>query len=125
VHEKWAYDTVTHVQRFMRFVGLCKLCHSVANMDRNNVTQKMVDHIMELRKWSPGQYIEYETGVFDVWRERGKIEWVIDLDFLVENGLRMNKKAVKAMGEQVERVHDEVKEEYGAAHVKRLKERGE
>ena len=85
-HEIWDY-TAPPVQRLVRLIALCAMCHSSHHygLARVRGIVDVVDvHLMRVNGWTRGELEEHVRGAFRVMRERNKIEWQTDTSALDE-----------------------------------------
>jgi len=86
-HEKWHYDDETKTQKLLSLISLCPRCHQCKHMGRTMAVgnQKTAfEHIEKVNNWNHKQVVDYIVEVFDVFKERSKYEWALDIQVLTE-----------------------------------------
>ncbi len=59
-HKQWEYDDQTNIQRLVRLVILCPMCHLVKNMNTSYVSfEELVQHFMRVNECSRQDFDEY------------------------------------------------------------------
>ena len=93
-HERWNYDIKTKIQKLVRLVALCKKCHTTTHIGFAKIKgnyQEALEHLKQVRKFTHDQALEHEKQAYQVWRERNKIEWTLDLSILTNIKLTQKK----------------------------------
>jgi hypothetical protein len=84
-HERWEYDDVNHVQKLVGLEALCPYCHEVRHigraMNEGNGERAMI-HLDRVNNWSSEQTTKHVAEAMQVWHERSKHEWTLDLSWL-------------------------------------------
>ena len=86
-HEIWEYDDENLVQRLIGLISLCPMCHQVKHigraiaMGRANIAYQQ---LAKVNKWSPQQIQEHVEKSFEIYKERSKNEWSLDISMLAE-----------------------------------------
>lgn len=84
-HEVWEYDDDLHTQTLIRLIALCPDCHEVKHMGLANIRGRGVQAIAHLAKVNDWEYDftqEYVNAQFDVWFDRSKKNWHLDISYL-------------------------------------------
>lgn len=92
-HEVWHYDDIKHVQRLSRLIALCPACHQCKHMGLAQINGKEVEaleHLAEVNNWEMWQAIEYAERAFEIWSERSKHQWKLDISYLEKLGVEIN-----------------------------------
>lgn len=92
-HELWEYDEETCVQKLLGLTGLCPACHEAKHMGLANTRGRGQDarrHLARVNGWTASETEEYVADAFTVWRERSQHEWVLDLAWLEQFGIRVD-----------------------------------
>ncbi len=95
VHERWTYDDVAgeHIQRLIRLIALCKLCHGVTHfglaLERGQAEQ-MRAHLRTVNRWTRAQVMAHEERALDRWEERSAFTWTIDVSMIAGLGFALN-----------------------------------
>lgn len=84
-HERWDYDIKTKTQKLVRLVALCKMCHTSTHIGFAKIKgnyQEALEHLKQVRSFTHEEALEHERKAYQVWKERNKIEWTLDLSIL-------------------------------------------
>lgn len=94
-HERWSYDDKTNIQKLERFIALCHRCHSVTHYgltglrDLSNQADK---HLMKVNRWNKEQVLNHHKEQKNIWIERNKIKWNIDLSIITNSGIKLKER---------------------------------
>lgn len=86
-HEIWEYDDSNKIQKLDGLISLCPRCHQVKHFGRTSAIGKQAEafkHMEKVNNWNHKQCIEYAAKCFDVWLERSKHKWKLDIKILNE-----------------------------------------
>lgn len=86
-HEIWHYDDVNHVQKLVGLVSLCPTCHQVKHMGRAIAIGKQdvcYAQLAKVNNWTQADIDEHVFQSFEVYKERSKYEWELDISLLEE-----------------------------------------
>lgn len=95
-HEVWEYhdplpdaqpDTCG-VQRLVRLMALCDLCHETYHLGLANVKRRLHiagERVRAYNRWKPSEIGEYMNLIMFRWQQRNQCSWVLDLSCV--NGL--------------------------------------
>ena len=86
-HEVWEYDDVNHVQKLVRLIALCPNCHTTKHpgLARIKGNEDVVQYqLMKVNHMTIEEAKEYISKAFEIWRERSKHNWTVDISFLKE-----------------------------------------
>lgn len=92
-HEIWEYDDKTKVQKLIGLISLCPLCHQVKHIGRANAMGRQADVFKQLEvvnKWNHKQVVEHVAEAFEVYKERSKHNWLLDITLLREHPFEIN-----------------------------------
>lgn len=84
-HEVWDYDEKTEIQKLIRLISLCPLCHQVKHIGLSKMrglVNETMNHLMRVNKITKEEAIKHVEEVFEVWCFRNSIEWILDLSHL-------------------------------------------
>lgn len=84
-HEVWDYDDTTKVQKLIKLVSLCVLCHQVKHIGRAMAMGRQTICFRKLavvNKWTRPQIDAHIIESFAVYKERSQHEWTLDLSIL-------------------------------------------
>lgn len=84
-HEIWHYDDQNHIQRLDGLIALCPSCHLVKHLGYANVSGKRddaIDQLIKVNNITMLEALHYIEDVFNLWRERSKHQWELDLSWL-------------------------------------------
>ncbi len=89
-HERWEYDDVRHIQKLVGLLALCPACHEVKHMGlattRGHAAQA-TDHLARVNDWTLADAEAYVEVCFEVWSQRSKHEWQLDISCLQDYGI--------------------------------------
>lgn len=105
-HERWHYNTRTGVQKLMRIIALCKMCHTVTHMglaDIRGVGDRARSHLMRVAKISRSDMENHCESASRIWSERSKRPWKLDLSIITNSGYEL-KKPKQAKPEKTEKI---------------------
>lgn len=92
-HEIWDYDDKNLVQKLKNMIALCPNCHMVKHIGFAQIQNKEIDAIKHLKKVNDLTTKEAETyiqEVFQIWSERSKKNWKLDVSSLKTYGIDVN-----------------------------------
>jgi 5-methylcytosine-specific restriction endonuclease McrA len=84
-HEIWEYDTNNKVQILAGLISLCPLCHQVKHIGRSFAIGRQVEvfnHLEKVNKWTHKQVVDHVAEAFQIYKERSKHQWKLDLSIL-------------------------------------------
>jgi len=84
-HEVWAYDTVNFTQKLTKLTSLCVICHLVKHIGRANAMGKQPEVFKQLEtvnNWDHKQVVQHVAESFELYKERSKYQWSLDLSIL-------------------------------------------
>lgn len=84
-HEKWEYVKKEGVQRLVGLVALCPACHQVKHIGLAQIRGKedvAQLHMMKVNEISRLECIALIKQAFNVWAERSKMKWKLDVSLL-------------------------------------------
>lgn len=91
-HERWDYNEQTQTQKLVRIVALCHECHQSTHMGFANVMGKGEEakqHIMKVRKFTKDEYKDHRDKAYEIWENRNKINWILDLSLITSNNIKL------------------------------------
>ncbi|MHA1067165.1 hypothetical protein ACR9GP_25420 [Enterobacter ludwigii] len=91
-HEIWHYDDDWQCQTLTGLIALCPSCHEVKHMGFSGLRGKKdeaVAHLALVNGWSLQGAFDYVDEAFDVWRERSRHAWKLDISWLAAQGLKL------------------------------------
>lgn len=91
-HERWHYDEEAGVQKLMRLVGLCNLCHEATHMGLAQVRNRGEEafrHLQEVTSMSRKEANDHVSDAFELWRKRNERVWKLDLTLMTDNGIEL------------------------------------
>ena len=84
-HEIWEYDDVNHIQKLVGLISLCVHCHQVKHIGRaikmGRLTQ-CVKQLAKVNKWTREQIDKHIEESFEIYKERSKFQWELDITLL-------------------------------------------
>lgn len=84
-HEIWEYDDVNHIQKLVGLISLCPICHQVKHIGRAIKMGRFticVKQLAKVNKWTRPQIDKHIADSFEVYKERSKYEWELDITLL-------------------------------------------
>ncbi|HCI6648183.1 TPA: hypothetical protein NPP36_003317 [Klebsiella variicola subsp. variicola] len=91
-HEIWHYDDDRQCQTLTGLIALCPSCHEVKHMGFSGLRGKKdeaVAHLALVNGWSLLGAFDYVDEAFDVWRERSRHAWQLDISWLETQGIKL------------------------------------
>lgn len=86
-HEIFEYDDINHIQKLTQLISLCCHCHFVKHpgLAKINGNEKIViSQLMKVNSITENEAALYIENVFNIWTERSKYEWKLDITYLDE-----------------------------------------
>lgn len=93
-HEVWSYDDTKQIQKLVGMVALCPDCHQVKHFGLAQVNGKgeiALKHLMKINEWTETRAERYVKAAFELWAERSKKKWKLDISHLSEYGIDTSK----------------------------------
>lgn len=93
-HERWDYDNDQKIQKLVRLVGLCSDCHRVTHIglaEINGYGEDAFEHLKKVLDISDEECEKHIEDAYDIWEERSKFDWKLDLSILIDNGIEIVK----------------------------------
>ena len=87
-HEIWDYDDENKTQTLKGLIALCPSCHEVKHIGLARVRgneYRALQHLERVNNITKSEAEKVMNEAFDVWNERSKHEWTLDLTWLEEN----------------------------------------
>jgi len=84
-HEIWNYDDESCEQTLKGLIALCPNCHSTKHFGYARISGKEKEikaHMMKINCLTDKQADDYIEEVFNIWEERSKKKWTLDISFL-------------------------------------------
>jgi hypothetical protein len=97
-HERWAYDETTQTQKLMRIVALCVDCHQTTHMGLAGIKGKSLEamkHLQRIRQFTEEECEQHIQRAFEIWRDRCRIEWNLDISLIEINNIKLSNKVCK------------------------------
>jgi Domain of unknown function (DUF5710) len=94
VHERWLYQETTAVQVLRRLICLCTDCHTATHMGLaglRGIADKAEAHLAAVNHWSPDQVEEHVGAAFELFTQRSRTHWQLDLRILDAAGVRITR----------------------------------
>ena len=91
-HERWSFNFETGVQKLERIIALCKLCHLSTHYGfskNKKVFYKINDHIKKVKKINEEELQNHIKEAYDIWKERNKINWILDYSIIINSGFKL------------------------------------
>ena len=90
VHERWAYDEHTRVQRLVRLICLCTDCHLATHYGFAEVSgrdDQAFAHLMRVRACDRAAAVAHIEDATRLWQQRSALQWDLDLGVLTDAGI--------------------------------------
>ena len=84
-HEVWHYDDENKIQKLIKLVSLCVVCHQVKHIGRAIAIGKLTvckQQLAKVNKWTPKQIDDHIISSFELHKERSKHQWILDISLL-------------------------------------------
>ncbi|HGE6932625.1 TPA: HNH endonuclease [Enterobacter cloacae] len=91
-HEIWHYDDDRQCQTLTGLIALCPSCHEVKHMGFTGLRGKKdeaVAHLALVNGWSLQGAFDYVDEAFEVWRERSRHAWQLDISWIETQGIKL------------------------------------
>jgi hypothetical protein len=88
-HERWIYDYDTSTQKLIRIIALCRMCHYSTHYGHSKKTkeiEKIHQHLKKVKKINDIELENHIKEAYDIWKERNKIKWNIDISIITNSG---------------------------------------
>jgi hypothetical protein len=96
-HERWEFNEETKIQKLVRIIALCKLCHSATHYGHSKRRKNMDNINMHIKKINNFTDEELQTHIkeaYKTWNERNKIKWELDFSIITNSGFEIKKSYV-------------------------------
>jgi len=80
-HEIWEYDHPYQI--LIELIALCPSCHMVKHWGLTQLRGKehvAFAHIQKVNNWTPQQVREHISEVAEIWHERNKVNWILNIE---------------------------------------------
>lgn len=84
-HEEWQYKD--GIQKLIRLIALCPNCHKTKHYGFARISGKEAEakkHFMNVNSISEKEADEYINEAFEIWNQRSKTNWKLDIAILEE-----------------------------------------
>ena len=91
-HEIWHYDDENYIQALKGLIALCPACHQVKHIGLAKLRGKgeeAANHLKKVNGWNNLQAQQYILEAFQIWNERSKYQWQLDLTWLEKQGITL------------------------------------
>jgi len=91
-HEIWQYDDKNHIQKLVGLIALCPSCHEVKHIGLAGIQRhgsRARKHLAKVNEWTRRQTRDYIDWAFEVWEQRSRHVWKLDLDWLKQYGIKL------------------------------------
>lgn len=89
-HEIWHYDDKKRVQTLQGLIALCPPCHEVKHIGLAGLNSRgklALEHLAKVNGWSLFEANHYVKEQFEVWEERSRHKWDLDMAWLAHHGI--------------------------------------
>ena len=94
-HEIWHYDDRNYVQSLEGLIALCPSCHEAKHIGLAGIRghgERAEAHLATVNGWSEEQTKAYLEEVWQIWRERSRHQWNLELSWLEQYGITISPK---------------------------------
>jgi len=87
-HERWKYNEDTKVQKMINIVPLCPMCHLTTHYGLAQIKgkeQQAYEHFLKVNNFEEYEAEHYMEIGYKTWIRLSKIEWKVDVSYLIEN----------------------------------------
>ncbi|MDA8120879.1 MAG: DUF5710 domain-containing protein [Gammaproteobacteria bacterium] len=92
-HERWEFTTMGRpTQTLKRLMVLCKPCHEATHIGFAQTQMRggiATEHLAEVNRWTMDQALDHIEAAFDLWEQRNRRVWVLDLGILERAGVTL------------------------------------
>lgn len=84
-HEIWEYNDESHIQKLTGLISLCPNCHKTKHVGLAQMKGEVgivINQLMSVNGMTEDEAIEYINQSFEVWGERSKHAWELDISYL-------------------------------------------
>lgn len=89
-HEIWHYDDEKRIQTLKGLIALCPPCHEVKHIGLATLNQRgnlAEEHLARVNGWTAAQAKAYVKMQFQIWEERSRHPWQLDMEWLTKHGI--------------------------------------
>lgn len=93
-HEIWNYDDKKLIQKLVGMIALCPSCHQVKHIGLSQVRgigTEAKNHLAKVNKISKDEAEKYIKASFELWEQRSKKKWKLDISKLIDYGIDITK----------------------------------
>ncbi|MER7862745.1 DUF5710 domain-containing protein [Amycolatopsis japonica] len=93
-HERWSFDWSTRTQKLVRLICLCSDCHRTTHYGLAQVKGQETaafEHLRAVTGWSEQDARFHIEQAFEVWAQRSRVDWHLDLSMLTSAGITLAK----------------------------------
>lgn len=84
-HEVWEYDDKKKMQKLVRLISLCPMCHKTKHIGLAQIQgfgDIVLEHLIKVNNISEAKAKKYIVSSFDTWFKRSEHEWTLDISYL-------------------------------------------
>ena len=88
-HELWRLVNETSVQKLVRILALCPLCHKAHHLGiarRLGMYDDVRKHLKWVNGWSEKELSEAIQDTYEIWEQRCEWPWEVDISWLYDSG---------------------------------------
>ena len=92
-HERWSFDEKTRVQKLMRIMCLCKMCHLSVHIGLAGQIvfyEEVENHIFSITGWGKKALDKHRAEMRDKWAALSRISWTQDVSVVQNAGIKMH-----------------------------------
>jgi len=90
-HERYLFDKNTKMQKIIRFMCICSMCHKVSHFGLSQVqgkSEEALQHLMKVNRWDKYRARKHVDKRFQLWEMKSDMDWVLDLSLLDSIGIK-------------------------------------
>lgn len=91
-HEVWEFDEQDCVQRLIRLIALCPMCHKCKHPGKAHIDgfyEKVLKHLQKVNKIRENEALGMIEEAFTVWRNRSRKKWRVDVSALTPKSIQL------------------------------------
>ncbi|WP_131784091.1 DUF5710 domain-containing protein [Legionella gresilensis] len=93
-HERWDFNEGTKIQKLVRVIALCKLCHEVTHMGLAQIRGRgeiAFRHLMKVTKMNELEAQLHIDEAFSLWEKRSQFHWLLDISLITNAGIKLTR----------------------------------
>lgn len=90
-HEVWSYNDENDTQKLERLIALCPACHAVKHWGLSRIRgreNECIRHLIYVNNITLKEANRLVNNEFAIWKERSDKQWILDLSYLDNLGIK-------------------------------------